>query len=227
MCKGAAGERRVLSVYDKGLRNQKTIFEPFTQEHNTSRTEYQGTGLGMSICHALTEQMGGTIEVKSTRGIGSTFTVTLPLEINTSAKERTVGEDKEDHSIAGMNILLVEDNSINLEIANVLLEEQGATVSVAMDGQQGVDVFEASRPGEYDAILMDVMMPVLNGYEATRTIRSMNRLDAKTVPIIAMTANAFAEDIRKAKDTGMNEHIAKPLEVERLYRILSSYKRGA
>lgn len=206
---------------------QKTIFEPFTQEHNTSRTEYRGTGLGMSICHALTEQMGGTIEVKSTRGIGSTFTVTLPLEINTSVQERAVEEDKEEHSIAGMNILLVEDNSINLEIANVLLEEQGATVSVAMDGQQGVDVFEASRPGEYDAILMDVMMPVLNGYEATRTIRSMDRLDAKTVPIIAMTANAFAEDIRQAKDTGMNEHIAKPLEVERLYRILASYKQGA
>ena len=184
------------------------IFEPFTQENTTSRTKYAGTGLGMSITKSLVDKMGGTITVESEKGKGSTFDVILPFEIDTSAPtQKLVQEMTENISIKGVNILLVEDNDLNMEIAKFFLEEAGANVTEAWNGQEALDAFKQSS-NAFDAILMDVMMPVMDGYAATREIR---KLDAN-IPIIAMTANAFAEDRLASKEAGMNAHISKPLD---------------
>lgn len=189
------------------------IFEPFTQEGTDARSVYQGTGLGMSIAKALFEQMGGSIEVFSKQGEGSTFVITLPFERAQELKT-TVIEKTERESIQDIKILLAEDNELNQEVARILLEEEGAEVFCVNNGQKAVEVFSTHPAGSYDLILMDIMMPVMGGYEATRQIRRLDRTDAQSIPIIALTANAFAEDIQHAMDAGMNAHVAKPLNIK-------------
>ncbi|MGN0613988.1 MAG: ATP-binding protein, partial [Porcipelethomonas sp.] len=199
------------------------VFEPFSQEKKDARSKYQGTGLGMSITKNLIEAMGGSISVESVLDKGSTFTVTIPFKINFSPVSKEEETNMENCSIEGMNLLLVEDNDLNMEIAQFILEDAGAYVTCAVNGQEAVDMFLDSRPGTYDAILMDIMMPVLDGNEATRKIRASDKSDALTVPIIAMTANAFAEDVKKAKESGMNEHLAKPLDTKKMITVISRY----
>jgi len=203
------------------------IFEPFAQENESARTSYEGTGLGLPIAKEILEQRGGTISVSSQKGYGSTFTVTLPLKLDPSAEEAPIQPDAP-VSIEGARILLVEDNEINLAVAESLLEARGAVITEARDGQQAVDIFAASKPDSFDIILMDIMMPVMDGCEATQTIRAMERPDAKSVPIFAMTANAFVDDIEHCLNVGMNEHIAKPIDLDRMVRIIAKYynKRG-
>ena len=202
----------------------KTVFDSFTQENISSRTKYVGTGLGMSIAKSIVEKMNGTISVESTKGGGSTFFVTIPLEIASSlASDNTTNTELDTCSIEGYKILLVEDNELNMEIAKFMLEEEKANVIEAWNGQEAVDIFSSSKPNEFDAILMDIMMPVMDGYEATKFIRHLDRLDAKTIPIIAMTANAFDEDKQKAILTGMNDHIAKPIVSKKLIQMISKY----
>ncbi len=201
----------------------KRIFEPFTQEVDSSaaRTKFQGTGLGMSIVKKIVDRMGGEIEVSSVKGEGSTFAVTIPFRIAPAPEQLSRLED-EPGSIAGLTILLVEDNELNIEIAQMLMEDQGASVLLATNGQEALDAFVASEPGSIDAVLMDVMMPVMNGFDATRAIRAFDRPDAARVPIIATTANAFAEDEQKCLDVGMNAHLAKPLDIEKLVSTVSA-----
>lgn len=200
----------------------KHIFEPFTQEEGGARTNYQGTGLGMTITKNLVDKMGGTIDIKSELGKGSIFTVILPMKIAVTPKEEETGENKL-ADVSGKRVLLVEDIELNQEIAKYMLESRGLEVTVAANGQEAVDLFSESELYAYDVILMDVMMPVMNGYEATRAIRGLERPDAADVPIIAMTANAFAEDIKASKDAGMNEHIAKPLDAQILDNVLDKW----
>ncbi len=191
------------------------IFEPFTLENENIRSEYGGTGLGMSITKKLTDKMGGTITVESQKNIGSTFDVIIPFEIDKNEeKDEKEEPEKITDSIRGLKILLAEDNDLNMEIAKFLLEKEGASVVEVQNGQEAVETFARSKFFEYDVILMDIMMPVMNGYEATKTIREMNRPDAADIPIIAMTANAFTEDRIATKKAGMNEHIAKPLDIK-------------
>ena len=201
---------------------QRRLFEPFAQESASPRTKYAGTGLGMSIAKSIVDTMGGTISFESVQGQGTTFDVLLPLDIDptdgVAQEPQAAGAEA---SIAGMNILLVEDNELNMEIARFLLEEEGAHVTTAVDGQKGVEAFVASAEGFFDAVLMDIMMPVLDGYGAARTIRALDRADAAGVPIIAMTANAFVEDKLAAKEAGMNEHVAKPLDMQLLVQTVA------
>jgi len=205
---------------------QKHIFEPFTQEVLDARSTYGGTGLGMPIAKSLVDKMGGTITFESRQGVGTTYYITLPLEIDPNAAPQPETEKPaDDATLQGVNILLAEDNDLNLEIAQFLLENAGATVTAARNGQEAVDIFAASRPGEFDAILMDVMMPVMDGYTATRTIRRLDRPDAGRIPILATTANAFAEDRRRACEAGMNEHLTKPLETELVIKTLAKYRK--
>ena len=199
---------------------QKHIFEPFAQEHAGSRTKFSGTGLGMPISKKLIEKMGGTITFESAEGIGTTFVIRVPFKIDPDADKREGQKDVSEKSIKGLHILLVEDNELNMEIAEFVLQNEGADVTKAWDGQEAVELFRNSEPGEFDVILMDIMMPVMNGYEATKMIRSLDREDAKEVPIIAMTANAFTEDRIRAKEAGMDEHIAKPVDVELLIKVI-------
>ena len=199
---------------------QKHIFEPFAQEHAGSRTKFSGTGLGMPISKKLIEKMGGTITFESAEGIGTTFVIRVPFKIDPDADKREGQKDVSEKSIKGLHILLAEDNELNMEIAEFVLQDEGADVTKAWDGQEAVELFRNSEPGEFDVILMDIMMPVMNGYEATKMIRSLDREDAKTIPIIAMTANAFTEDRIKAKEAGMDEHIAKPVDVELLIKVI-------
>ena len=170
---------------------QKRIFEPFAQEHAGSRTKFAGTGLGMPITKKLVEKMGGTISFESKEGTGTTFVIRIPFQIDADMKDRTETEEKTETSIQGLHVLLTEDNELNMEIAEFVLQNEGAVVTKAWNGQKAVDIFRKNRPGEFDAILMDIMMPVMNGYEAAKMIRSLDREDAKVIPIIAMTANAF------------------------------------
>ena len=199
---------------------QKCVFEPFAQEHTGSRTKFAGTGLGMSIAKNLVEKMGGTITFESKEGAGTTFVIRVPFRIDTDRDSQAETGEKTEVSIRGLHILLAEDNELNMEIAEFMLQNEGADVTKAWNGQEAVELFRKSESGEFDVILMDVMMPVMNGYEATKMIRSLDREDAKTIPIIAMTANAFTEDRLKAKEAGMNEHIAKPVDVELLIKII-------
>ena len=199
---------------------QKCVFEPFAQEHTGSRTKFAGTGLGMAIAKKLVEKMGGTITFESEEGAGTTFVIRVPFRINTDRSDRVETREKQEASIRGMHILLAEDNELNMEIAEFMLQNEGAVVTKAWNGQEAVELFEKSRSGKFDVILMDIMMPVMNGYEATKRIRSLDREDAKEVPIIAMTANAFTEDRIRAKAAGMDEHVAKPVDVELLIKVI-------
>ena len=199
---------------------QKCVFEPFAQEHTGSRTKFAGTGLGMSIAKNLVEKMGGSISFESEEGAGTTFVIRIPFKIDPDADKREEQRNVSEKSIKGLYILLAEDNELNMEIAEFVLQNGGADVTKAWNGQEAVELFRKSEPGEFDAILMDIMMPVMNGYEAAKKIRSLDREDAKTIPIIAMTANAFTEDRLKAKEAGMNEHIVKPLDVELLIKVI-------
>ena len=199
---------------------QKQIFEPFAQEHTGSRTKFAGTGLGMPISKKLIEKMGGTITFESAEGIGTTFVIRVPFKIDLDVDIREEQADVSEKSIKGLHILLAEDNELNMEIAEFMFQNEGTEVTKAWNGQEAVELFEKSRPGEFDVILMDIMMPVMNGYEAAKMIRSLDREDAKVIPIIAMTANAFAEDRLRAKEAGMNEHIAKPVDAKLLVKII-------
>ena len=193
----------------------------FSQENITSRSKYEGTGLGLAISEKMAESLGGTIEIKSQKGIGTTVRVTLPFKIGNPEK-LAKAESHEEISLEGKRALVAEDNELNMEIAEFLIQNEGATVTKAWDGQQAVTLFAKSAPGEFDAILMDVLMPVMNGYEATRQIRALDRADAKTIPIIAMTANAFTEDRLKSKEAGMDEHITKPIDSKLLVKVIAA-----
>ena len=199
---------------------QKHIFEPFAQEHSGSRTKFAGTGLGMPIAKKLIEKMGGTITFESVEGVGTTFVIRVPFRIDTDRNSKVETGEKTEVSIRGLHILLAEDNELNMEIAEFMLQNEGVEVTKAWDGQEAVKIFEKSRSGEFDVILMDIMMPVMNGYEAAKMIRSLDREDAKAIPIIAMTANAFTEDRLRAKEAGMDEHVAKPVDVESLIKVI-------
>ena len=201
---------------------KEQLFKPFTQEKNDARTLYRGTGLGMSIVKALLDKMGGSIEVESQLGEGSTFTFRLPFKVDENAietkkEEQSSGEQK----LEGKQILLVEDNEINMEIAEFYLKELGIGVDKAWNGQEAIDKFEESAPGTYDLILMDIMMPVMGGREAARRIRTLERPDAETVRIYAMTAQVSSESVHKCLASGMNGHIAKPIDESKLREILT------
>ena len=205
---------------------QKHIFEPFAQEHAGSRTKFAGTGLGMPIAKKLIETMGGTITFESENGAGTTFVIRIPFKIDLNSDKREEKKDVSDgKSIKGLHILLAEDNELNMEIAEFVLQNEGAVVTKAWNGQEAVERFKKSEPGEFDAILMDIMMPVMNGYEAAKTIRSMDRKDAKAIPIIAMTANAFTEDRIRAKEAGMDQHIAKPIDIKTILAVFDQVFR--
>ena len=198
------------------------VFEPFSREHE-GVSSYEGTGLGMSIVKQLVEKMEGTIEVQSEVGKGSTFTVTIPFEIASESDIHTDDADLQQCDISGVSILLVEDNDLNMEIAETFLKDAGAVITKAFNGQQAVYAFSKAPADKFDVILMDVMMPVMDGYEATRKIRSLDRPEAKNIPIIAMTANAFAEDVEESRNAGMNEHISKPLDLGKVKATIARY----
>ena len=200
----------------------KHIFEPFVQEHSDARTVYSGTGLGMSIVKKIIDRMNGTIVVTSKEGEGSTFVITLPFEIAEKPEEIPAEMDGE-VNIAGLHLLLAEDNELNVEIARTLLEDEGAITTIVNDGQQAVDIFSRNKPGTFDAILMDIMMPEMDGLSATKAIRALDREDAGTIPIIAMTANAFDEDEKKCMEAGMNAHLVKPLDIQKMKEAVCRY----
>ena len=199
---------------------QKHIFEPFAQEHTGSRTKFGGTGLGMPITKKLVEKMGGTITFESEEGVGTTFVIRVSFKIDMEVDKREEQKDISEKSITGLHILLAEDNELNMEIAEFMLQNEGAEVTKAWNGQEAVERFRKSKPGEFDVILMDIMMPAMNGYEAAKLIRSLDRADARVIPIIAMTANAFTEDRMRAKEAGMDEHISKPVDVKLLVKVI-------
>lgn len=204
----------------------KHIYEPFAQEGDDARSKFQGTGMGMPIVKSLIELMGGTIEISSEVGVGSTFNVQIPLDIdkNPQARERADGQANS-CSLAGMNVLLAEDNELNAEIAQALLESEGIVVTRTADGNETINLYVGRPAGSFDAILMDIMMPGMDGYEATRAIRLSEKADAADIPIIALTANAFAEDAQAAHDAGMNAHLPKPLDFNKLKNMLARIKK--
>ena len=204
----------------------KHIYEPFAQESNDARSKFQGTGMGMPIVKSLTDMMGGTIEISSELGVGSTFNVQIPLDVDKNPQAREhLDKQAGSCSLVDMNVLLAEDNDLNAEIAQTLLESEGVIVTRASDGSEAVNLYVGRPAGSFDAILMDIMMPGMDGYEATRTIRLSEKADATTIPIIALTANAFAEDAKTAHDAGMNAHLPKPLDFEKLKNILARIKQ--
>ena len=208
---------------------QERIFEPFTREAHGADVPEGGTGLGMSIAKSIVDKMGGTITFITQPGKGTAFFINLPFELDLARKERHAQEEiaqPENMSLEGVNILLVEDNALNQDIAKFLLENMGAQIQMANNGQEAVEQFSASQPGDIDMILMDIMMPVMNGYEASKAIRSMDRQDATEIPIIAMTANAFTDDKQQAFEAGMNEHLAKPLDKDLLLKTLYDFCKG-
>ena len=189
------------------------IFEPFTQEQQTSRTTYKGTGLGMAITKKLVDQMHGSLDVESTPGKGSTFTVRLSLPLAETAYDTPEEEPPAD--LHGLHLLMAEDNELNREIAVTLLEEQGAAITTAENGREAVELFQNAPQGTFDAVLMDVMMPEMNGLEATRAIRAFEHCPPESgIPIIAMTANVFADDVKACLEAGMNSHVGKPLDMQ-------------
>lgn len=194
---------------------QERIFEPFAQEHMGSRSKYVGTGLGMPIAKSLVEKMGGTIEFTSQEGVGSQFVIRIPFKIDEEHKNKKVKESAS-ASIEGLSVLLVEDNELNMEIAKFIIENEGARVTCATNGKEAVDIYK-NAPESFDIILMDIMMPEMDGYEATRMIREMDL----NIPIVAMTANAFMEDKMKAKKAGMNAHLSKPLDKDKLICVIA------
>lgn len=200
------------------------VFDSFVQEHSGARTVYNGVGLGMSIVKKIIDKMGGTIEVTSKEGEGSTFVITLPFEIVEKEVEEETGTREQDNlEISGLHLLLVEDNELNAEIARTLLEDEGVVVEAVTNGQEAVDTFVQNPEGTFDVILMDVMMPVMDGIKATEKIRSLNRPDAKKIPIIAMTANAFKEDAQKCLNAGMNAHLSKPLQMDKVVETIAYF----
>ena len=203
----------------------KEVFEKFAQEDSDVRTQYHGAGLGMAIVKKFVDMMGGTISVQSKKYEGTTFTVDIPLEITDKECNKSDTGFSEKVNLTGVNVLLVEDNELNAEIAETLLSDEGANLTVARDGLQAVRMFQDKPEGYFDAILMDIMMPVMDGLTATKTIRSLKHPDAETIPIIAMTANAFVEDKRDAIAAGMNGHIAKPIQVDKLLSMLAEVIR--
>ena len=199
-------------------------FEPFAQEDNSARTAYMGTGLGLSIAKQLVEMMGGTIRVESEQNVGTTFTTTIPFAMDTSfEKENAAVQPETERDISGARVLLVEDNALNMEIAQFMLENAGMDVTTAFNGKEAVETFASSEENAFDLILMDVMMPVMDGLTAARTIREMEGKDAREVPIFAMTANAFTDDIEESRKAGMNEHLAKPLDAEKMMQMIRRY----
>lgn len=213
-------------VKDTGIGMSKQflgrVFDSFSQEENRERSNYSGTGLGMSITKQLVDLMGGTIEVESEVNKGSSFFVTLTFDRDLENHEVSA-ENIVDDNIEGVRILLVEDNELNMEIAETLLTSCGAKVDKAWDGLEAIDRFTANDIGTYDIILMDIMMPRMDGFEATRAIRAINREDAAEIPIIAMTANAFEDDIRATQEAGMNAHLSKPIDIDKVVRTISSF----
>lgn len=204
----------------------KHIYEPFAQEGNDARSKFQGTGMGMPIVKSLIDMMGGTIEISSELGVGSTFDVQIPLDIDRNPQARIkLVEATPSCSLAGMSVLLAEDNDLNAEIAQALLESEGVVTTRAANGNEAVDLYLSRPAGSFDAILMDIMMPGMDGYEATRVIRLSGKPDAADIPIIALTANAFAEDAKTAHDAGMNAHLSKPLDFEKLKNMLARIKQ--
>lgn len=229
------GEKAVMEfkIVDTGLGMSRDfvenkLFKPFTQEISDARTEYKGTGLGMAIVKELIEKMGGSIQVESELGKGSSFTVVIPFEIDHTPKQNILPKEQEQpqtDNIRGAKILLVEDNELNMEIAEFMLKDSGAVVLKAQNGKEALEIFEKSKPGDLDMIMMDIMMPVMDGLEATRRIRALDRADAKTIPVVAMTANAFSDDIRRSREAGMNEHLSKPLEMDKVVRTAAKFCR--
>lgn len=201
----------------------RCIFDPFTQENSGAKTKFTGTGLGMSITKQLVEKMNGTINVSSEQNKGSTFSVCPPFTIDRSENLPPASEEAPKQNLSNIRVLLVEDNDINLEIGQCILKHEGIKVTIAKNGQQAVDCFLNSKPHSFDLILMDVMMPIMDGLEATRKIRRSGRKDAKSIPILAMTANAFSEDAEKTKQAGMNEHLTKPIDKQLLLQRLAFY----
>lgn len=199
------------------------IYEPFVQEHYDEQSVYQGTGLGMPIVKSLIDKMNGTIKVQSEKNVGTTFEITIPFDVASEAEVHQGTCTNAEADIRDIKILLVEDNELNMEIAGYLLRDAGAVVTEVRNGQQAVEAFENHEAGTYDVILMDIMMPVMDGLTAARTIRKENRKDAQTIPIIAMTANAYAEDVQMVRDAGMNAHLAKPLDSKTVLRTIAAY----
>ena len=205
---------------------QKHAFDPFTQEGKQSLSTYNGSGLGLSIVKSIVEEMHGTIALKSQEGVGSTFTITIPFAIDLQETSReTVQPQRPPIDVTGCRALLVEDNELNREIAEILLEDEGLVVDCVFNGQEAVNIFTATRPGTYDYIFMDITMPVMDGLEATRRIRALDRPDAKTVPIIAMTANAFQDDIQQSFRAGMNAHLLKPLDFKKVKATVQKFAK--
>lgn len=203
---------------------QSRAFEPFTQESDTARTHYMGTGLGLSIVKEFVSKMGGTITLSSQKGVGTRFTLTIPFTIDHTLQEAETASQSP-VSLSGLHVLLVEDNELNREIALYLLEKEGMEITTCENGAEAVKAFRESPLGYYDLILMDIMMPVMDGYEASRRIRSLPRRDASLIPIFAMTANAFQDDIEKSHQSGMNEHLTKPLHTKTMLSAIRKYVR--
>ncbi|WP_432630009.1 ATP-binding protein [Brotaphodocola sp.] len=202
---------------------QSHMFEVFTQEENTARTTYSGNGLGLLIAKELIDRMGGSVDFVSKRGFGTTFTVRLPMKVDFSQQEERREEEKKEFSIRGVRVLIAEDNELNMEIAKTLLEDEGAVITEAHDGKEAVEIFVNQEPGSFDVILMDIMMPEMDGLEASRKIRSLDRTDAQTIPIFAMTANAFIDDKKRSRLAGMNEHLSKPLDMQEVVKMIHCY----
>ena len=205
---------------------QERIFEPFSQETASGRSEYQGTGLGMAIVKQLLDIMGGKISLKSAPGKGSEFTVRFVLPFG-NAEKLEKSKSSEEIDLSGLRVLIAEDNEMNMEIARYILESGFAEVTPVFDGKAALELFKEKPAGTFDVILMDVMMPVMDGLQATRAIRACGKPDAKKIPILAMTANAYAEDRQAALDAGMDRHLAKPVEREDLLRALSDVTKNS
>lgn len=227
-----ADEKHIITRYvvrDNGIgmseEFQKKLFDPFSQEDDANaRTQYKGTGLGMAITKKYVDMMGGSIAVESKKGVGATFTVEIPLEL----PEQVIPSEQKQHlhrDLTGIHVLMAEDNDLNAELATMILEDAGMTVTRASDGKEVVDLFKNNPRGTYDLILMDIMMPNMDGHQAAKAIRALGieRSDAVTIPIIALSANAFIDDIQESLDSGMNDHISKPINIEELIDTITKY----
>ena len=223
-----------LNIYGNGIKftnfggKISTKQECIEEKDNviTYRWIISDTGIGMAIVKKMIDKMGGTISVISEVGKGSTFVVELPFEMGAAPEKSKKEEADKENSIHGLNLMLVEDNELNAEVAEILLEDEGAIITMVNDGQQAVELFNNNPVGTFDAILMDIMMPVMDGLTATKAIRALNRPDAGIIPIIAMTANAFAEDVQRCLDAGMNAHLAKPLDIEKVKKTICEHIIG-